>query len=184
MITKQRITIFFLVVVILLVVSAPLRAEPPPMPMPWIAFCEPHYTPSQVRLYNPGIVTVPWGDPTTQPPPFVPNTWYTVDVTPYGIPADAVVMFLSGLGVITAVDSLNGMTVTFREWNDPAASVSKYLSQVGPSSTRSGSATFVPLRQGKFDFAFQAQTPNSPPWPVHSDYVFNFTVQFWAKACN
>lgn len=115
------------------------------------------------------------------------NTWATVDVTTYGVPADAKAVFLMGRLLLSANSTPHKqiMTVLFAK---PSSTVSSSVYQIQAvkdsniTAVRTNFATWVPLENGEFKFLWN--TPGSvEPWAnkSHGYYGMNTTIQCWAK---
>lgn len=168
--------------------------SPVPQPMPWVKLSELYYCPLQVRMWGPDTLSdpQPWtglyvrvnvSDPYPDPA-LLPNTVYTVDLTPLGVAEDAKVAFLSGILIIThgSASETGDVRVTMAAHGDPL-DVSKYIGQTVEAQVgggqRSNMATWVPLNAGKFDFSFQANTTGV--WPANCGYGINLTLQAWGR---
>ncbi len=127
-----------------------------------------------------------------RPPSCAAGQWCTIDVTDYGVPADAKAVFLSGILIIThgTKPELADMFVGFRAYGDAAVTGDLpfpggtwYVGQVIETDTQSGQrspmATWVPVRDGKFQFTYSVTTPGT--WPDHSSYGVNLTIQAWGR---
>lgn len=158
------------------------------MGLPWVKLNEFYYTPTQVKLYPLGGDGAAVYVMTHLPSPLGPQAmdqWHTVDLTAAGIPADAKAAFLSGMLIITHGTTVETADIhlTFREHGDASADVTKYIAQsceahVG-GGQRSTMATWVPLKDGKFDFSYHIATPGA--WPTNSAYGINLSVQMWGR---
>ena len=115
---------------------------------------------------------------------FPVDTWVTVDCVPFGVPADAVAVFLCGLMVIThgTTAETADLQVTFRAPGDTVAS-NQYIGQTIEASVgngqRSNLATWVPLVDGKFQMYWHKSTPGT--WPTNSSYTINLFPQQYLR---
>ena len=168
-------------------------AEPAPRPLPWVRITEWYITPSQARLYGPGDGTAP--EPWTGayvlshlPETYGPQdegVWHHVDLKPFGVGQDAKVAFLAGLLLITrgGTNEIADIRLTFRAAGDQTASCDKYLGQAIEANVgggqRSNMASFVPLKNGEFEFCFHFNTPGQ--YPTNSAYGINISLQAWGR---
>lgn len=118
--------------------------------------------------------------------------WCAISVARYGVPSDAKVVFLSGLLIIThgSTAETADLLVGFRAFGDTnslealrANGGTWYLGQSVETSTSGGQrstiATWVPVRDGKFEFRYEKSTPGA--WPANSAYGVNLTIQAWGR---
>ena len=110
------------------------------------------------------------------------NTWYQVDLKPMGVSATAKWAFLSGLLIVThgtSEQSCN-LTVSFRGVGD-TLTVENYLGQVIEphlgGGQRSGLASYVPLKNGVFEYAYNYDGDGA--WPASCAYGVNLSLQAW-----
>lgn len=116
--------------------------------------------------------------------------WHTIDLTPVGVPVEAVAVVLSGILIIT--DGSNsfdtGVGVGFRKPGTTRA-VGNYVMQacaIGPSGgARSNGQAVVPCTNGCIDWFWyrgnsNGEWPANPlaaQWPTGASYGFNLTIQ-------
>lgn len=108
----------------------------------------------------------------------------TVDLKPYGVPADAKVAWLSGILIIThgTTNEIADMRITFAA---DAASVdcNQYIGQVTEAHVQGGQrspiSVMVPLRDAKFAFCYRVSTTGT--WPKNSAYGINLSLQAWGR---
>lgn len=170
------------------------KAEPPPMPMPWLELTHFYYTPIQVRQFidNPVYFGTNiannggWG-------PQQKSVWNTVDLRPFGVgyapPCSAPVSSCTWVGVKMAQLSCDliitgyppssdgiarqapitaDLTLTFRAHGDTNAIITKYLGQTIEAHTgggqRSNFSTIVPTDENGM-FDYAFNFPdNIPAW--------------------
>lgn len=184
------------------------RAEPPPMPMPWIEVATFYYTPLQVRQFtdNPmyfgaNIAGGGWG-------PQLKRTWNAVDLRPYGVGTDPATgtwvgakmaqlscdLLITGYPIdadqiVRVAPHVADLTITVRAHSDPNAIVTKYLGQTIEAhrggGQRSNFSTIVPLdANAMFDFSFDFPD-GIPPWDGTSSggaaFGANCSIQMWAR---
>lgn len=120
------------------------------------------------------------------------GVWCTIDVADYGVPSDAKAVFLSGILIIThgLTAETADLLVGFRAYGDvsPIAELPYpggvwYIAQsveaaVG-SGQRSTMSTWVPVRDGKFQFTYSKATGGA--YPTNSAYGINLTIQAWGR---
>lgn len=184
---------------ILLLSAVGAAADPPPIPLPFVQVTPNFfYNPLQVSLYGPGSTGRDCSDPAlpcdavyfmTHLPaggnlgPQTADTPITVDLTPYGVSADAKVAQLTGIMIIThgSTVEIADMWLTFAA---AAASIdcTKYIGQVVEASLEGGQRSpltvMVPLTNGKFQYCYHVTTPGA--WPTNSSYGVNMSVQaYW-----
>lgn len=178
-----------------LLVPSALFADPSPRPVPWVTITEWHISTLQVRMWGPNTLSdpQPWtglyfrgtvSDPYPSPE-LQQNTWYEVDLTPFGVAPDATMAFLSGMLIISHGGASETAEVRFSmaRANDTTADCSKYLGQTIEAAVgggqRSNMAAFVPLYNGKFKFCLTHG--NGGTYPGGSAYGINLTLQAWGR---
>jgi hypothetical protein len=121
-----------------------------------------------------------------QSPIWPPGQWSVIDVDQIGneptIPRSAKALELHGILIITRGRAMNetcGMTVVFRPYGSQI-SPGNYTEQmiVPPldgGGARQNTSTWVPLKDGKFEFYWTRSTQGQ--WPEHCSYGLNLTVQ-------
>ena len=103
--------------------------------------------------------------------PQQPQVWNTVDLTSFGVPADADSVLLSGIIIITHGYKIEcaDLRIGFRRFgSDDDAACENYIMQVIEASVgngmRSTAAARIPLSEGKFQFHFIIP-PDGGGWP-------------------
>lgn len=125
------------------------------------------------------------------PPGCAPSTWCTVDVSSE-IALDAKAVFLSGILIIThgAASEIADIQIGFRAYGDnegcPVPQVPTCVWYVGQTieahqlgGQRSNMSTWVPVKDGKFQFWHSLSTPGT--WPNNSSYGVNLSIQAWTR---
>jgi hypothetical protein len=128
---------------------------------------------------------------TTIPPGCAPSTWCTVDVATLTAP-DAKSVFLSGILIITHGETVEtaDFKIGFRAFGDnegcPSPQGPTCVWYVGQTieahiggGQRSNMATWVPVKDGKFQFWYALST--SGTWPTNPSYGVNLSVQAWTR---
>lgn len=116
----------------------------------------------------------------------VAGKWCTVEIGRFGLPADAKAVFLAGLLIITHGESAEtaDLNIAFRPYSTEDSPADEgYIGQatetVPAGGVRSGLASWVAVRDGKFQFKYGKSTEGD--WPAHSSYGLNLTIQAWAR---
>lgn len=118
------------------------------------------------------------------------DTWQTVDVTlpPFHVPSDSAAIYISGEMIIThgsEPESCN-LTLTTRGFGDSDIAVGDYIGQtvnnVISGGERSNHSTWVPLIDGKFQWAWHYSTPYQNQYPSYASYGLNFSLQRYVRA--
>ena len=130
-------------------------------------------------------VSAPWGNPVVP----IENAWNTVDMTQWGVPANAIAVLLTGILIIThgEVAEEASMSMGFRACGDttaiaptpggPGQAVQVIEGLVG-GGQRCTSSIWIPLNQGKFDFYFV--TTSGGIYPANSAYAAEYYPQAYA----
>lgn len=114
---------------------------------------------------------------------FKQGEWATVDLKPYGVPADAKAAFLSGILIVTGGGDI---MLAFRGMGD-TLDCANYLGQAleweSSGGIRSTQATVVPLNNGQFQVCFKGLSyPDVKPPVVNTvpSYGMSLSLQgFW-----
>ena len=112
-----------------------------------------------------------WGNQTV-------GQWVTVDMTQWGVPANALAVFLTGLLIIThgTTAETADIEIGFRASGDTTALPGQYALQCIEAAIgggqRSPCSLWVPLANGKFDYIVTLFTGGN--WPTNSAYGANF----------
>ena len=112
-----------------------------------------------------------WGNQTV-------GKWVTVDMTQWGVPANALAVLLTGLLIITHGTTVEDadIMIGFRASGDPNALASQYAIQCIEADTDGGQrqpcSIWIPLANGKFDYIVTLSTGGN--WPTNSAYGANF----------
>jgi hypothetical protein len=127
----------------------------------------------------------------TAPEGCAPSTWCTVDVSTLTA-SDAKSVFLSGILIIThgSAAETADLQLGFRAFGDnegcPVPQVPTCVWYVGQSveaqvgsGQRSNMSTWVPVRDGKFQFWYALSTGGA--YPTNSTYGINLSIQAWAR---
>ena len=138
-----------------------------------------------VRSGNTKDPVIMWANTYHSPEP-EPDMWHEVDVTEYGVPADATAVFLSGLLIIThgTDPAICDMHLTLRAPSDPLEPTNgKYQFQVVEAHVGGGQRTnfdtYVPIEDGKFEFYWSRNTWEQ--WPYGCAYGFNVSLQAYVR---
>ncbi len=114
------------------------------------------------------------------------GVWHQVDVTRWGIPADAKAVLLSGILLITHgyAQQTCDVQMAFRAPGD-TLDAGNYILQtieaaVG-SGQRSNAATIVPLRGGRFEWQWRLPSETGAGYPAECAYGFNLSLQAWFR---
>lgn len=186
-------TVARLFAVCALLSASSANAESPVLPLPWIKATEFYVTPSPSRIYGPdnAVYIITHGPAGSDYGQQETNAWHTIDLAPFGVPADATAAFLSGLLIITGgtTAEIADLRVVFRRPGD-MTSCAKYMGQASFQTNsvngqpigggqRSTMATWVPLAEGKFELCYQLSTIGT--WPTNPAYGINLSVQAWTR---
>ncbi len=127
----------------------------------------------------------------TVPDGCVAGHWCRVMVSSYGLPEDTKAIFVSGILIIThgMKSETADLQVGFRaagDNNDPAKvvpggvwySAQSVEAAIG-NGQRSTMASWIPVRNGAFEFKWTRSTSGS--WPESSSYGINLTFQAFAR---
>jgi hypothetical protein len=127
----------------------------------------------------------------SRPAGCAPATWCKVAVSDYGLPKDTKAVFLSGILIIT-----HGMTPetadlkvglrAFGDVTDPETISpggvwydGQTVEAAVGNGQRSTMSTWVPVRDGAFEFRWERSTGGQ--WPTNSSYGVNLTIQAHAR---
>lgn len=113
-----------------------------------------------------------------------PGEWVTVDVTEHGVPADAVAVFLAGR-LLTTHGQQNEtchMWLTLRAPGSDHPGNWKIAQIIEPhqgGGQRDNMATWVPVRDGKFEA--QWNTSTTPGYPARCSYGMDIKMQAYVR---
>jgi hypothetical protein len=155
----------------------------PVLPLPWVTCTQINACTGQAVMYSNDAV---WGgtDLGTGDYGAQPGSWVTVDLKPWGVGANAVAAFLTGILIITGgnvADVIADMTITFARPSDTDINPARYIGQCalqGIGGQRSGISTWVPLENGCFNFMYTVAS-EAAGWPTGASYGVNMTPQIW-----
>lgn len=114
------------------------------------------------------------------------GVWTAIDLTQYGVPADAKSAFLSGLLIITGGSTPQNpdLHLALRAPGSVLSSAD-YLGQavaVGAGDgIRSGFASWVPLVNGQFEMQWNRVDGTTAQWPVGAAYGINLSLQAYVR---
>ena len=175
------------VLAILVMLTTPaLAADPLPMPLSFSGPSVVYPVQEEITVANNNPVRMGTRLPSPYGQPQTPSTWYTVDLKPYGVPADADSVELSGLLIIThgGMVETADMHVAFRKFGssvDP--NCVNYIGQVvetdAAGGQRSNNAVRVPLEDGKLQYCYWI--PSGYAWPTGSSYGVNFSIMSYSR---
>lgn len=119
--------------------------------------------------------------------PYPPGVWNTVEVAkiPNGdVPATAKAVLLHGELIITHGNKVEqcSLWINYRAPGDPIipeAYVSVLSDAPGVGGLRQNESTWVPVKDGKFEFYWKRTTEGS--WPDFCSYGINLNVQAFLK---
>lgn len=112
------------------------------------------------------------------------GNWYTVDLKPYGVPADAKAAFLSGILIVSHGDFAGtvNMYINLRAPNSSvpcANALGQVVDAFVGGGQRSGFSSWVPLVNGQFQVCLlPTPTPVAQSWPAIGA---NLSLQAWTK---
>lgn len=114
-----------------------------------------------------------------------PNTWQRVDLKPFGVPADAMAVQVTGFLIIThgSTPETADLSVALRRPGAEAVSCANYQGQTVEAHVgggqRSNMSTWVPVANGELEFCYRRSTQGQ--WPTSSAYGVNLSVQAWVR---
>lgn len=110
--------------------------------------------------------------------------WATIDLKPYGVPADAKAAFLSGILIITHGSNVVtcDLSVALRAPGsqlDPGNYIGQTIEAKPENGMRSNMASWVPLVNGTFEMQWNRSTQGQ--WPTDCAYGINLSLQAWTR---
>lgn len=114
------------------------------------------------------------------------NVWYTVDVTRWGVPSDALAVFLSGMLIIThgTREETCNLTLALRA---PGSNLDSgnYSGQVIEAHVgggqRSTFSSWVPVKSGRFEWSWNTSQWTGENWPAECSYGLNMSLQAYLR---
>lgn len=155
------------------------------LPLPWLCGQSACVTGKQVRFYANSPINLITGVSSGARGPQTPGVWTRVDLKPWGIPADAAWVELSGVMLITSgsTTEIANITVTMRRPGDTTAECSRYVAQAAAPSytggTRVNVTVTVPLVNGEFEWCYVRATYGV--YPTNSTYGVNLAPIKWGR---
>jgi hypothetical protein len=114
------------------------------------------------------------------------DQWNVVDVTQWGVPADAAAVFLSGVMIIThgTTPATCDLTISFRAYGasyppDGTWYIHQAIEPWVGGGERQTMATFVPVNEGKFEYYWRRNT--TAQYPAGCGYAINLRAQAYLR---